>query len=86
MIKQNKEKTEVTGSKTDIMSEFTTLANSLYTNNVLTKDELMNCIRIATLSKEELEKEARAALENEIKKIFESLLFELVGGNDDDPS
>lgn len=51
----------------------------------MTKDELMYCIRIATLSEEEFEKETRAALENGIKKIFESL-FELVGGNDDDPS
>lgn len=64
MIEVTKERTKLEGTKVELMSEFCCLVNHLVTKSedkeepILTREELDWCIRLATLSKDELHQEA----------------------------
>ena len=81
MIKQENAKSEIRGTKLNVMSELTSLINTIYQDDVLTKDEISECVRVAMLDKEDLENEVKSAFFNVLKAIFG-----VDGGEKSDPS
>ena len=64
MIEVTKERTKLEGTKVELMSEFCCLVNHLVTKSedkeesILTREELDLCIKLATLSSDELHRKA----------------------------
>lgn len=67
MLSVNFANVRVQGSKIGIMAELSTLVNSLYTRDILTKEDIEYSIKIALLSENEL-KEKAEALEKETRE------------------
>ena len=76
MIEVTQKTTKLKGTKAQLMSEFCCLVKHLITKDegadepVLTREELDECIRLATLSDDELHREVMSAL----VEIFSKLL------------
>ena len=58
MLKVDKGEVSINGIKLDLMAEYTLLTHQLMDANVLTEDEIDECITIAKKSKEEVNEEA----------------------------
>ena len=76
MIKCKEGKIKVNGSKAEILAELTTLINALVVDReLITKEDIEECVRIGTMEKDDLKHEL-------VDKLF-SRLFEALGGDED---
>lgn len=75
MIKVTRKTTELEGTKIELLSEFCSLVHHLVTKDedadeaVFTREELDECIRLATLSSDELHRKAMSAFIDVISKL-----------------
>lgn len=67
MIKVDKGKVSISGSKVDIQVELTHICRILIDEDFLSKDEIEECVRVGGLSPEELD----AEIENELRQLKE---------------
>ena len=65
MIKQTKEKTELKGNKIELAKEFIALIDNLYSNEIMTKEDLYECVRLGTMTDEEFMESLLEALGEE---------------------
>ncbi len=79
MIKQTKEKTELNGNEEELAKEFIALICNLYNNDIMTKEELYECVRIGTMTDEEFADEIKELQNDLVEKMIDSLL-EALGG------
>lgn len=59
MLKVDKGEVSIKGRKLDLMAEYTLLTRQLIDANVLTEDEVDECITLGKKPKEEVEEEAQ---------------------------
>jgi hypothetical protein len=81
---------EIEGSKPVVMTEIASIMHVLYMSDVLSKDDIKEISRLATLSEEESHKEAINVITDLIMRAAEgddeadSIIKEILGENKDD--
>ena len=78
--------TEVRGYKSEILAELTTLIKGLIERETATKEEILKCVELATMSDEELDQAIQEKVE-EFRKMVDEILqkgFDLTKGDDED--
>lgn len=77
---------EVRGYKSEILAELTSLIGGLVERGTATKEEILRCVEVATMSDEELDKAIQEKQE-EFRKMVDEILqkgFDLTKGDDKD--
>ena len=77
---------EVKGYKSEILAEFTTLVKGFIEKGTATKEEILECVNVATMNEEELDKAIQEKQE-EFRKMVDEILqkaFDLTKGDDED--
>ena len=72
MLKVDKGEVSIKGRKLDLMAEYTLLTRQLIDANVLTEDEVDECITLGKKPKEEVEEEAQRIALDFFDKFLES--------------
>ena len=76
MIKCKEGKIKVKGTRSEVLSDITTLIHALVVDKeFIAKDEIEECVRLGTMGKDDLKHEL-------VDKFF-SRLFEALGGDED---
>lgn len=84
-VKQTRKgaKVEIRGFKEEIQTELASLFHGLINKNTLTKDEILECLELATMSEEELDEKIQKKQE-EFRQMIDEILqkgFDLTKGD-----
>lgn len=71
MLKSNKGMTEIEGSKINLLAEYAVLTRSLLQKEIFSVDDINECIKLAQMSDEELNKEILESFMELIKELGE---------------
>lgn len=77
---------EVRGYKSEILAELSTLIKGLIDRETATKEEILKCVEVATMSEEELD-QAIQEKQEEFRKMVDEILkkgFDLTKGDEED--
>ena len=71
MLKSSKGMTEIEGSKINLFAEYAVLTRSLLQKEIFNMDDINECIKLAQMSDEELNKETLESFMELIKELGE---------------
>ena len=74
MISYESGKVKISGTKVELLAEMTTLMNAMIREDIAEADDLTECVRLASLSKDDLDKEVSNVLSDDTKKELDKLL------------